>query len=69
MCILFDAVNPVWQFKRGTVFDEESDDPFPNYDPKDDSDLTESDEDGHLQPYKPGVHTYVQSIAPSCLLH
>lgn len=62
MCILFDAVNPVRQFKRGTVFNEVGDDPFPEYDPEDHADLTESDEDGCSQPYKPDDYVYVQFV-------
>ena len=65
MCILFDVVNPVRQFKRGTVFDENSDNPFPVYtsDDEEEGNCTESDADALLQPYMPGDHTYVQSIS------
>ena len=66
MCILFDTSNPVRQFKRGTVFDQDDDDPFPDYNP-DDSDFTESDEEGSLQPYKPAEYRHVHLIAMSHL--
>ena len=66
MCILFDASNPVWQFKCGTVFDQDDDDPFPDYNP-DNSDFMESDEEGSLQPYKPAEYRHVHLIAMSHL--
>ena len=62
MCILFDAINPLRQFKRGTEFNEDDADPFPVYNPRDHADLTESDEEGILQPYKPSDYTYVQLL-------
>ena len=46
-CIIFDVVNPVRQFKRGTVEDLAV--PFPSYDPnpEEDPNVVESD-DGEL---------------------
>jgi len=68
-CILFDAVNPLRQFKRGTVFDATMDDAFParNYRGDPDPDLTESDEDGVCQPYIPDDHRCVFSICSLAL--
>ena len=71
-CILFDAVNPLRQFKRGAEFDEMSDDPFPDYHPRDAADVTETDEEGSLQQYKPMDYTCVQSLrlpAPLSLIY
>ena len=59
MCILFDAVNPVRQFKRGTVFNEEEEDPYPKYNPCDGGDATESDEEATFKPYKPSDYLCV----------
>jgi hypothetical protein len=52
-CILFDAASPLRRFKRGTVFNEDDDDPYPDYHPRDEAEATETDEEGVLQPYKP----------------
>jgi len=52
MCILFDVVSPVRQFKRGTVFSENAVEPFPEYD-RGGKDVTETDEEVALKPYKP----------------
>jgi hypothetical protein len=55
MCLIFDCVNPVRQFKRGTVYDESDDHPFPRYSPspEEDGNVTETDEAGGTQPYNP----------------
>lgn len=53
MCILFDAVNPLRQFKRDTVFNENDEDPFPDYNPRKIAEVTESDYEGSLQQFKP----------------
>jgi hypothetical protein len=63
MCLIFDYINPVRQFKRGTVYDSEDDDaPFPEYrpDPEQDPDVVETDwevdDDDNpvvLEPYNP----------------
>ena len=59
MCILFNMVNPLRQLKWGTEFDKDNTSPFPVYDPWNHTDLTELDEGGILQPYKPSDYTYV----------
>jgi len=58
MCILFDAVNPCRQFKRGQVYDEDLEDPFAEYNPNadEDPDVTDTDE-GDAQPYAPIEYT------------
>ena len=55
MCVIFDCVNPVRQFKRGTTYNPEDKNAFPDYDPSPelDGDVTESDEEADLQPYNP----------------
>jgi len=52
MYILFDVVNPVRLFKRGTEFDERDPDLFPNYNFLDDANVMDSDDMLSLQPYK-----------------
>ena len=72
MCILFDAVNPLRQFKQGAEFDERSDDPFPDYYPRDAADVTETDEEGSLQQYKPMDYMCVKLLqlpAPLSLIY
>jgi hypothetical protein len=54
MCYLFDAVVPVRQWKRGTVYTEEE--PWAEYGPAPWHDLTETDEENTLQPYYPIKH-------------
>lgn len=51
MCIRFDVVNPLTQFKRGTSGEGR----FPPYDPnpEEDPNVTENDEDGILREYAP----------------
>ncbi|KAF9646685.1 hypothetical protein BDM02DRAFT_3188657 [Thelephora ganbajun] len=44
-------------FKRGTEFNEDDDDPYPEYDRRGSGDITESDANGSLQPYKPMDYT------------
>jgi hypothetical protein len=56
MCIIFDAVSPVRVFKKGAEYDDDDDDPFPVYDPRNDGDLTETDEDGILAQYRPAEY-------------
>jgi hypothetical protein len=53
MGLIFDAVNPARQFKRGTVFDPSANHPYPKYNPnsRDDPDVTEYDPEPILQPY------------------
>jgi hypothetical protein len=59
MALIFDAVNPARQFKRGEILDEkaDADEAFPTYSPSPSTDLnvTEVDEhsDGDLKPYAP----------------
>lgn len=55
MCVIFDCVNPVRQFKRGTTYNPEDKTAFPDYDPSPelDGNVTESDEEADLQPYNP----------------
>lgn len=68
MCILFDAVNPLRQFKRGTKYNEDAEDSFPDYTAKEKGEVTETDERGELQPYKPQYYRCVRSIhLASCL--
>ena len=62
MCVLFDYVNPVRVFKRGTEFDDSAESPFADYDPKDTGDITETDENGVAQQYNPLEYMCVQSI-------
>ncbi|KAF9642918.1 hypothetical protein BDM02DRAFT_3132772 [Thelephora ganbajun] len=63
MCILFNVVNPLRQFKKGTVFNKDDDDPYPEYNPRDSGDVTELDADGTLQPYKPMDHMYILLVS------
>ena len=61
MCIIFDAVNPCRQFKRGEVYDEDLEDPFAEYEPNADDDPNVTDTDvGDTQPYAPITYTRVQ---------
>lgn len=56
MCVRFDVVNPLMQFKRGSTFSDDEAVPFPVYDPspEEDPDVTESDdEDNPLEQYEP----------------
>ena len=64
MCVIFDCVNPVRQFKRGTVYDETDPNTFPEYNPSPelDEDVTESDEEATLRPYNPKVPLYVLPV-------
>lgn len=64
MCIIFDAVNPLRQFKRGTVYNKNDNDPFPVYDPRKRAEVTESDHDCVLQQYKPLDYSYVRCVHP-----
>lgn len=61
MAFIFDAINPARQFKRDQLYDDDADDDdaFAKYDPspESDSDVTECDSDGDLQPYEPIHHT------------
>jgi hypothetical protein len=52
MCILFDAVNPCRQFKRDATYDDDLEDPFAEYDPDKEGDVTDTDV-GDTQPYAP----------------
>ena len=61
MCILFDSMSPVRVFKRGSIFNEHAEDAFPDYDPNAASDVTETDESGVSQPYRPVDYVYAQS--------
>jgi hypothetical protein len=65
MCILFDAVNPLRKYKVGTKFNEEDDDPFPVYNPRKVTKVTESDHERMLQPFRPVYYSYVRS--PGCI--
>ena len=60
MCILFDVVNPLRKYKLGTKFNENDDDPFPLYNPRKVAEVTESDHEGTLQPFRPTHYSYVQ---------
>src|ERR1700743_459236 len=55
MALIFDAVNPVRQFKRNAKYDDDLEDPYAEYDPDPDGDpnVTKTDEDGDTQPYSP----------------
>jgi len=56
MCIRFDVINPLRQFKRGARWDENEDIPFPQYDPspeQDDDVVEDDDKDGGLMQYEP----------------
>lgn len=61
MCILFDYVSPVRLFKRGSIFDEHAENSFPDYDPNEAGDATETDESGVSQQYRPFDYVYAQS--------
>lgn len=67
MCIIFDAVNPLRQFKRDTVFNAKDKDPFPNYNPRKTAEVTESDYEGKLQPFKPWNYVYVHCFFCKCM--
>ena len=58
MSLIFDIINPVRQFKRGAVYDDNKEDPYAEYnpDPDEDPNVTETDEDGKTQPYNPIHH-------------
>ena len=62
MALIFDLISPVRQFKRDALYDEEKEDPYVDYDPnpEEDENVTETDEDGDLQPYNPIHHRQVQ---------
>lgn len=62
MCIVFDSANPLRIFKRGTVFNEQDDDPFPTYTLQDHGNVTETDDEGTLQPYRPEGYKCVHWI-------
>jgi hypothetical protein len=51
MCYIFDFVTPARQWKRGTKYTDAN--PFAFYGPAPWPDLTETDDDGVLQPYYP----------------
>lgn len=51
LCFIFDIVSPARQFKRGVVYNE--DDDYPEYDDGAPGDITETDGDPPLMPYKP----------------
>lgn len=61
-CLLFDLVNPVRQFKRGTTYDSEDEEPFSTYDNRNQTEVTESDSNGTLQPYRPRPCMYVYPL-------
>jgi len=56
MCIRFDVINPLMQFKRGSNRSDDPNVPFPRYNPspKEDPDVMEvDDEDNPLELYEP----------------
>ena len=55
MCVIFDVVNPLRQFKRGVQHTEDPNVPFPTYSPspEEDPDVTETDEAPGLMQYEP----------------
>jgi hypothetical protein len=69
MCLVFDCVNPARQFKRGTQYNSDDEDPFPEYnpDPDNDSEVTEDDDVGGTgqQPYLPVIPEYVSAADPA----
>jgi hypothetical protein len=58
MSLIFDVVSPVRQFKRDTLYDEDEENPYADYEPsqEEDPNVTETDDDCDLQPYSPIVH-------------
>jgi len=67
MCVIFDPINPLRQFKRGVFRDDES--PFPDYSPSPelDPDVMETDEEPGLQQYAP---TYdPMCVPPTSITH
>ena len=64
MGFIFDVINPARQFKRGMEYDEQSDSPYADYDPdpKNDPNVTETDEDATTQPYNPKIYRYVHQV-------
>ena len=56
MWLIFDAVNPVRQFKRGMLFDDSPEVDFPSYGPPPWDDLTETDAEPALMQYAPIAH-------------
>ena len=60
MCIRFDVVNPLMQFKKGTK--RSDDDPFPRYCPNPEQDPNVTEIDADAQPYEPQLpEWYVRS--------
>jgi len=55
MCVRFDAVNPLMQFKRGVKRNPKAGVPFPRYNPspEEDPDVTEDDPEVGLEQYEP----------------
>jgi len=56
MCIRFDVVNPLMQFKRGSErLTDDCNTPFPSYDPtpEEDPNVTEDDDQYVLEQYEP----------------
>ena len=56
MCVRFDVVNPLMQFKRGSKRNDDPKVPFPRYNPspEQDPDVTEDDdEENQLEQYEP----------------
>ena len=65
MCIRFDVVNPLMQFKKGTT--QNDDDQFPRYDPSPEEDPNVTEVDGSAQPYEPLLpEWYALSSSPPC---
>jgi len=56
MGIVFDRVDPCRHFKKGTTFDEDSDEPFPKYKPNPERDPDVCYEDEGQAPYLPKTY-------------
>lgn len=68
MCIIFDSVNPLRQFKRNSVFNQNDDDPFPLFNPRKRAEITESDYEGRLQPYRPVAYMCANIFAQTYII-
>jgi len=70
MCVIFDVVNPLRQFKRGMLHTDDPAVPFPIYDPSPEGDpnVTESDVEPGLMQYRPLIPESCVSLVQSTSL-